>query len=63
MAEFFNRALHRFDCRARQRLGHIADPTADQFLGRFRISVTKFLHSPRDLGKKISRLKLEIIFV
>ena len=63
MAELIDRALHRVDRRLRQRLGHIADAATDQSLRRLGIRFAKFAHPPRDLGKKITGLKLEIIFV
>ena len=56
-------AFDRFDGRLRQRLGHVADSAAYQTLGGFRILLAEFTNPPGDLRKKITGLKLEIIFV
>jgi len=63
MPELIDRALHRVDRCARQRFGHVADATSNQTLGRFRIFFGELADAPRDLWKKITRLKLEIVFV
>ena len=55
--------MHRGDDRRRQRLGHVADAAANQPLGRIRIRLAKFAHPPRDLGKEIAGLELEIVVV
>src|SRR5947209_16313893 len=63
MSEFLDRAMHRVDCSARQRLGHIADAAADQVLRRVRMAIDKLLHPPSYLGKEIAGLELKIYFV
>ena len=63
MAELFDSALHRFDRRARERFGHVADSATDQALARFGVRFAKFAYPSCYFGKKIAGLKLEIIFV
>ncbi len=63
VAEFLDSLLHRFNCRARERLGYVTDSASNQPLSCFRMGFAKFAHPARDFRKQISGLKLEIIFV
>ena len=62
-AHFIDGAVHRCDHGLRQRLGDIADPAANDALRGLGIRLPKSLHPPGDLGKEITGLELEIVFI
>ena len=61
--EFVYCALHRLDCRERERLGYVTNSAANQTLGCFWISFAKLSDASCDLWKEITGLELKIVFV
>src|SRR5690348_10422039 len=63
MSELINGPLHRVNSCRRERLGNIADSTADEPFRAIGIGFAKIPDTPRYLWKKIAGLKLKIIVV
>src|SRR5205823_1353378 len=60
---FVDRALSRLGSCGPEPLGYVPNSATNQSFGWFRIGFTKLADVSRDLGKQISPLELEIIFV
>src|SRR6266705_2525987 len=63
MPKLLDRLMHRRDHRCRKRFRHVADAAANDALCYTGVRVAEGFDPPRNLGKQIASLELEIIFI
>src|SRR6266705_2455832 len=63
MPKLLDRLMHRRDHRCRKRFRHVADAAANDTLCYTGVRVTEGFDPPRNLGKQVASLELQIIFV
>ena len=63
LTQLINSLFHRCSCSKRKRLGHVANPTANETLRLVGFCIRIRIHSPSDLREEVACLELQEIFV